>query len=202
MSEEKPPIPAAILPLIDNPPLLKGESKQHYYELLAALVQDIAPQDIPEWLWVIEFCDCVWEIRRNRKFRSAVIDYHIDSCGYRGESAAGLSFVRAAPKIEPIDKIIDRSQRNADTILLQLEGRRDVFVHRARQAATALLTATDEALPRVVGATVVPGLTEAAPDPQGPSADVKVSSGDGETGGHSSKRASRKASKKRPAAQR
>ena len=50
-------IPAAILPLIQDPPLLKGESRQDYYNLLGALISETAPVDMVEWLWLIQFTD-------------------------------------------------------------------------------------------------------------------------------------------------
>ena len=67
-------VPAEILILIKNPPLLKGESKEDYYGLLAALARDVRPADLAEWLWLIELLNCVWEIFRNGRFRAKLID--------------------------------------------------------------------------------------------------------------------------------
>jgi len=72
--KESPVIPSEILALIQNPPLLKGESRQDYYNLLGALVRDIGPIDLPEWLWLISLLNCVWEIFRNARFRVKLID--------------------------------------------------------------------------------------------------------------------------------
>ena len=75
MTTDEPPIvPAEILILIKNPPLLKGESKEDYYGLLAALARDVRPADLAEWLWLIELLNCVWEIFRNGRFRAKLID--------------------------------------------------------------------------------------------------------------------------------
>lgn len=151
-------IPPAILTLIQKPPLLKGESLQEYNDLLAALVCDIAPTDIPEYLWVLEFADCVWEIRRDLSYRAKLIDWSIDqmSSGYSKEAGPAMSLVRAAPKVEVIDKILDRLRRRSDIILQQLEGRREVFAARARRAAEKALKV--QPVPGVVAPPTVPQL--------------------------------------------
>lgn len=151
-------IPPEIFPLIENPPLLKGESKQIYNDLLAALVADVAPTDIPEWLWVIQFLDCSWEIWRNRRYRAKLIDWHIDqmSSGYPQEAGPAMSLVRAAPKVEVIDKMLDRLQRRHDMILQQLEARREIFAYRARRAAENVLKGKETPLPCVVTPPTVP----------------------------------------------
>ena len=69
-----PKVPATILPLIQIPPLLKGESAQEYYELLGDLASEMQPDDLIEWLWMIQFLDCSWEIFRNRRFRALLVD--------------------------------------------------------------------------------------------------------------------------------
>ena len=75
MTTDEPAIvPAEVLILIKNPPLLKGESKEDYYGLLAALARDVRPADLAEWLWLIELLNCVWEIFRNGQFRAKLID--------------------------------------------------------------------------------------------------------------------------------
>lgn len=153
-------LPPAILPLMAKPPLLKGESLQEYNDLLAALVCDIAPTDIPEHLWVLEFTDCSWEIRRILSYRAKLIDWHIAemSSGYPREAGPAMSLVRAAPKVEVIDKILDRLRRRSDMILQQLEGRREVFAARAHRVAERILKETERPLPRVGAPPTVPVL--------------------------------------------
>jgi len=67
-------IPAPILALAQNPPLLKGESLQHYNDLLGILVVETAPTDLVEWLWVLGFLDRAWDVLRIRRFKCALID--------------------------------------------------------------------------------------------------------------------------------
>ena len=159
-----PKLPPAILPLIENPPLLKGESQQEYYDLFGALVSETAPVDTVEWLWLIQFTDCSWEIIRNRRLRAFLIDLqrakdlnairslHYDDCekylanwkpdpefftlhGTDVRSMVATAFVKVADKLELIDKKLERLQRRSDKIIEQLEYRRELFAHRARQAA-------------------------------------------------------------------
>jgi hypothetical protein len=157
-------IPPAILPLIEKPPLLKGESLLHYNDLLAALVHDVGPTDIPEWLWLIEFLDCAWEIWRNRGYRAKLIDWQftILASGYPPQVGPAVSLVKAVPKIEAIDKILEKLQRRSDTILRQLESRRELFAFRARHAAENVLKRAGTSLPRVVAPPTVPLLPKPA----------------------------------------
>src|ERR1700722_16070072 len=67
-------IPAPILALMQNPPLLKGESLQHYNDLLGILVVETAPSDLVEWLWILGFLDRAWDVLRIPRFKCALID--------------------------------------------------------------------------------------------------------------------------------
>jgi hypothetical protein len=67
-------IPPGILTLMQKPPLLKGESVQQYNDLLGILVSQVAPADLVEWLWVLSYLDCTWEVLRLRRFKSVLID--------------------------------------------------------------------------------------------------------------------------------
>jgi hypothetical protein len=181
-------IPPEILALINNPPLLKGESSQEYYDLLSVLVSNIAPADIVEWLWLIQFNDCTWEIFRNRRFRTFVIDLqrgpalqglilkmapsgsmlptefnklvarwtenpeYFSKHGIVPQSVLATAFVQAAARLELIDKSLERLHRRCDTILQQLEYRREVFAHRARRAADKVLKAENVEAPNIVPA--------------------------------------------------
>lgn|SRR5689334_5159516 len=140
-------IPRAILPFIEAPPLLEEESRQDYNELLAALVQDVEPRDIPEWLWAIDFLNCYWEICRNRLFRVKLVGWQQNlGGGYSPAVAPAMALVKVAPKIEYLDKTIEKLQRRADTILQHLEFRREVFAHRARRAAEKILNGAGQSI--------------------------------------------------------
>jgi hypothetical protein len=67
-------IPPQILELLVKPPLLKGESVQQYDELFGGLVTQVVPVDLIEWLWVLNYLDCTWEVLRLRRFKSVLID--------------------------------------------------------------------------------------------------------------------------------
>jgi hypothetical protein len=160
MSSNSSAVPPSIFPLIESPPLLKGESRQQYNELLAALVGDVVPADIPEWLWLIQFLDCSWEIWRNRGYRAKVAEWHIKqmSSGYSAEYGSAMAFVRSIPSIDAIDRILEKLQRRCDTILQQLEFRRDVFAVRARRAAENVLREVAQSVPSIPAPPTVPPL--------------------------------------------
>jgi hypothetical protein len=176
-----PKLPPAILPLIQNPPLLKGESQQEYFELFGVLVSETAPVDTVEWLWLIQFTDCSWEIIRNRRLRVFLIDlqrtkdlnairsvHYDDSEKYLANwkpdpdflmrygtdvrSMVATAFIKVADKLELIDKKLERLQRRSDKIVEQLEYRRELFAHRARQAAAKVGNAQHEEQLRIESA--------------------------------------------------
>ena len=68
-----PGIPPTILALLQKPPLLKGESVQEYIELFGALVVELRPVDVIEWLWILNYLDSIWEVFRSRRFISILI---------------------------------------------------------------------------------------------------------------------------------
>ena len=178
-----PNLPPAILPLIQDPPLLKGESRQEYYDLLGVLISETAPVDMFEWLWVIDYTDCFWGIRRNRRIKAFLIDLqrtkdlnairslHYDDCekylanwqpdpdfflryGTDVRSMVATAFVKVAAKLELVDKDLERQQRRSDKIIEKLECRREVFAHRARRAA-ANINAQYEEPRRIAGTSIV-----------------------------------------------
>ena len=67
-------IPPQVLAQIENAPLLKGEAPQDYYDMFNGVAADIKPADMLEWLWVIQFVECVWELLRNRRYRALLLD--------------------------------------------------------------------------------------------------------------------------------
>jgi hypothetical protein len=181
-------IPPEVLALINNPPLLKGESSQAYYDLLSVLVSDVAPVDIVEWLWLIQFNDCTWEIFRNRRFRAILIDLQRNKAlgsvilktspsgtmnaiqynqalvrwkedpnqfnkhGIDPQSVSAMAFVQAAALLEHCDKSLERLYRRCDSILQQLEYRREVFAHRARRVADNVLKPENVEAPKIAPA--------------------------------------------------
>jgi len=191
-------IPTEILALLRKPPLLKGESVQEYNDLLKGLIVDIGPNDTVEWLWLLQFLDCIWEIFRNRHFRAILIDLQrgpalrsvilktapfgqmtakeveaavaqwtanpdqFSQHGIDPQSVPACSLVQVAKHLETIDRILERLQRRCDSILQQLEYRRELFASRARHAAETILNA--ECIEVSCSETTAP-LAIQAPDP-------------------------------------
>ena len=67
-------IPANILALFGQPPLLSDESKTQYDELLCGFAGSVEARDIIEWFWVKDIADLTWEILRMRRFKVGIID--------------------------------------------------------------------------------------------------------------------------------
>ena len=183
-------IPPQILPQIENAPLLKGESPQDYYDLFNGVAADVKPADMLEWLWVVQFVECVWEILRNRRYRAMLLELQRDQA-LRGviqkasnypeiryvpdhefkrwkedpnefrkhdvdpNSVAAVALLQSTGNLEMIDKIQGRLERRSDSILQQLEYRREIFAHRARHAAEKLLDAESVQPPRLTSPSMV-----------------------------------------------
>ena len=56
-------------------------------------------------------------------------------------SVPATAAVQIKENLEALDKRLERAERRCDTIIQQLEYRREVFAHRARQAAGNILKA-------------------------------------------------------------
>jgi hypothetical protein len=67
-------IPPDIRDLLGPPPLLRGEAPQSYWRIFERLALERVPRDYMEWLYLKEIVDALWEERRCRRMRDALID--------------------------------------------------------------------------------------------------------------------------------
>ncbi|MDH2348924.1 hypothetical protein [Bradyrhizobium sp. SSUT77] len=56
------------------PPLLPGESLEHYQMLQQAIFADLAPRSVIEWLLAIDVAELSWEIQRYRLLRHKLLE--------------------------------------------------------------------------------------------------------------------------------
>jgi hypothetical protein len=77
-------------------------------------------------------------------------------------SVPATAVVQIRKNLEALNKMLERAERRCDTIMQQLEYRREVFAHRARRAADTFLSAKTEQVPSLPSADIVPAL--APPD--------------------------------------
>jgi hypothetical protein len=66
-------IPEALRCLIDEPPLLEGEDPEQFWSFFEAMVEDQDPQDILDWVSVIDITIKCWEELRLRRSSAAII---------------------------------------------------------------------------------------------------------------------------------
>ena len=69
----QPTIPPEIENLLGKRPLITGEHVEAYDDLLARVALEVKPAGIIEWLWVKDVVDLVWEARRLRRLRAALL---------------------------------------------------------------------------------------------------------------------------------
>jgi hypothetical protein len=63
-------------PLVDlfgEPALLEGEDKERYQRLSAAMVRDLKPKDVLDWINVKDQTDKVWEEQRYKRATTALV---------------------------------------------------------------------------------------------------------------------------------
>ena len=67
-------IPADLVPIFNPPPLLSSEDPKVYWRILVGLAEDVQPVTVTEWLLVKDIADLNWEMRRLRRWKSAVLE--------------------------------------------------------------------------------------------------------------------------------
>lgn len=66
-------VPADLMFLFNDPPLVGEEKREDYESLLAAVVAAIRPRDAIVWLLAGNFADLSWEIRREKRLKLRVV---------------------------------------------------------------------------------------------------------------------------------
>jgi hypothetical protein len=66
-------IPTALRKLFSKPPLMAGEDKADYDELLHLVYAEVKPSAVQEWLLVRDIVDAEWELLRLRGLKPAML---------------------------------------------------------------------------------------------------------------------------------
>jgi hypothetical protein len=83
-------IPADILDLLGQPPLMATEDANSYYKMLAAFARSIQPDDLITWMLVKDLADHRVEIARYRRMKSGLI-----AAAHRKEIRSNISSCRS-----------------------------------------------------------------------------------------------------------
>jgi hypothetical protein len=67
-------IPTELQPLFAKAPVLQTEIRADYDALLYRLAVSIAPRDDIEWIWLKDYIDHSWEIRRYRESKARILE--------------------------------------------------------------------------------------------------------------------------------
>jgi hypothetical protein len=67
-------IPAELMVLFGDPPLVGNEKRAEYEQLFVALVEALKPVDTLVWIFIRDVTDITWEIRRERKIKAEIIN--------------------------------------------------------------------------------------------------------------------------------
>jgi hypothetical protein len=68
------PIPAELMVLFGDPPLVGNEKRLEYEQLFVALVEALKPVDTLVWIFIRDVTDITWEIRRERKIKAEIVN--------------------------------------------------------------------------------------------------------------------------------
>ncbi len=66
-------VPEDVIDFIGKPSLLQTEAVADYDALLLRLAEAVKPKDAVEWIWIADVTHLVWEMRRLRSMRDAII---------------------------------------------------------------------------------------------------------------------------------
>jgi hypothetical protein len=68
----------------DLPAMVGDEKHRDYYDLFSAIANAVKPTDLLDWIWVNDFVEAEWDIRRNRRIKVDTIKLkvkqHIAKC--------------------------------------------------------------------------------------------------------------------------
>jgi hypothetical protein len=110
------------LALLGAPPLITGEKKAQYDELLNRLIESVKPKDILELILTREGADLEWDVLRYRRIKADIVnmrlkglnDYHLalSSCGEDDEDYEDETPADAKRKAST--KVVDKEKLNAE----------------------------------------------------------------------------------------
>jgi hypothetical protein len=155
-------LPKELVYLFDEAPLVGGERREDYTELLQAIAKAMQPVDFIGWQCVGHITDLSWSIRRERRVKNEIVKhYEKDDFGnamimarvgdahgrdpryqadYHGEkkqtrsSALAAAFMRGASDIDAIDRRIAAYEARIIMILREARLYTDALIRRIEQA--------------------------------------------------------------------
>jgi hypothetical protein len=138
--------------IVKQRPTVHGESDAEYDALLAHLSEAIEPDDVVELLWVKDLADVTWESLRLRRLRRELIQYCRDKAirdkideltgtdePINKKEVAAWSDEAAVTSLEPVSRMIEWLDDQRNTILREIERRRDRLAQRLRIMSDHLL---------------------------------------------------------------
>jgi hypothetical protein len=72
--DKESPIPADILLMFGEPPIMAGEDRDAYSEILVRFAEFVKPADTAEWFWIKDVVDHSWEILRLRRMKMLFVE--------------------------------------------------------------------------------------------------------------------------------
>lgn len=73
-AEILPALPAHLMFMFDESPLLRGESVERFDALQRSIIQELRPQDTIEAIWTKDIIVLIWEAKRLRSWRASILE--------------------------------------------------------------------------------------------------------------------------------
>ena len=129
---------AAELSFLGAPPLIPGESAADYKRLLAAITDEIEPDDMMETIWTRDIVDLQWDIIRFRRIKADFITHRYERVRLlpTENSNGGLANTVAINinDIERIDRMVMTMEARRNAAYREIERHRIGLGERLRRA--------------------------------------------------------------------
>src|SRR5258705_2345853 len=146
-------VPAQVLALFGDPPLLRGEDDGVYYTLMEEFTKVVEPEGMVEWGWVIDITDHTWEIRRLRRLKVLSVELRLDAAAsWEGVRTGCLRTTakRTRPKYSLASSITTRVSTGSLHLPssgaiapFEIERRREHLARRLRKASDEIVNSSE-----------------------------------------------------------
>ena len=107
-------IPSIIRTMLSKPPILLGEDPAEYKELVDLVRKEVRPQQLQEWILMMDIVEAEWELLRLRGLKVGMLHAAIPRA-LHSQLSLDVGFLPAVPKLDPA-VILKRSPPQASPL--------------------------------------------------------------------------------------
>jgi hypothetical protein len=128
----------------DLPAMVGEEKHRDYFDFFSAIADAIKPTDLLDWIWISDFVEAEWDIRRNRRIKVETIKLkvaNIEVANIEDPYLLAKVFVKYGKEIDPIDRRIAAGEKKRDGILREIYRRRESLARKLEKACSDIIDA-------------------------------------------------------------